>query len=103
MMLALAVAWTAHGVQFPPGLVGLNANRDLVLNSGEQRAVLANGVDIVASFNGLSSQMVVQSSVINTQASMIVAQAAVISTQAATMDALKTTTENQRKTLDQQA
>ncbi len=88
LILALVVAWATHGAQFP-GLVGLNDNEDLVLNSGEQRTVLANGVDIIASFSTLSSQMAAQSSMFNSQA-------AVISTQTSTMDTLKSTIENHR-------
>ncbi len=68
VVLALAVAWT-NGALYP-GLVGLNENEDLVLNSGEQGAVLANGVDIVARFNTLDKNVTDQEIAINTAATI---------------------------------
>ena len=60
------------------GVVALNEAGDLILNSGTNRSVLANGVDIVARFRDLETLTVSQGATINRLNSTVTENAAVI-------------------------
>ncbi len=60
------------------GMVGTNQAADLILNSGTGKRVLANGVDILATFNSLETLIQAQAAIILTMNSTVVAQAAIL-------------------------
>ena len=109
----LFVMVAVHGLENSSGWVGMNHNADLILNSGTNRSVLANGVDILArlafveglaevqalTVTSLKTTVTGQATNIATLNSIVAEQTATISAQAAAIASLITTVNAQTATL----
>ena len=96
VMVIAAIAWGQQGVRqtknVARGRVGLNHQADLILNSGEGRHILANGVDILARFASLEAMEDMIGALNNTvhiQAGHIASLNVILNAHAAIIDTLR--------------
>ena len=100
LLVFLVALPLAMGAEEPaPGWVGLNQAADLILTSGTNRSVLANGVDILGSLMALNATLQSQYATISAQAVMINTQAGTISAQAVSLTTQSTAINTQAGTI----
>ncbi len=98
-LLVLAMLVAAGPVLGQQGFVGLNQGADLILNSGETRQVLVNGVDILADLADLRAQVKAQAAIITNLNGKLSSLNNTVSTQAAIITSLNSTVSAQAATL----